>query len=335
MPRVGLAVHAFFPRIGGSEAHLRWMANALRDRGFSPLVITRRADGEPMVVDGIEISTSISDALACDVVLTYSASTLTLEVGAVLRGAGRRRPAWVHHPCAVSRFGHELIRSADCILALNSRDVELAAEVSGRAKRVARAFPGAHEERKGRPGRFRQRVGCDYLLWVGAWSRAKGARNVSERFARLREAYSATPLKLIMFGAYGGDERPIPHQDIVVFDRNWDDVPDALADCAFLTFNSPGPPVGYDANPVILLEALLNTKTFVAQSGTQFVREIANLGVVVDTDDEWVEAVRSLLVDQGRRAELEQVCAAAYRTRYNMTGMMDTVEAAFRQLLDG
>ena len=107
-----------------------------------------------------------------------------------------------------------LSRSAD-----EPCDVELAAEVSGRAKTVVRAFPGAHEERRGQPGRFRQLVGSDYLLWVGAWSRAKGARNVSERFARLRDVYSATRLKLIMFGAYGGDELPVPHQDIVVFDR--------------------------------------------------------------------------------------------------------------------
>ena len=288
-----------------------------------------------MVVDGIEISTSISDALACDLVLTYSASTLTLEVGAVLRSVGRRRPGWMHHPCAVSRFGQELIRSADCILALNSRDAELAAEVGGRAKTVVRAFPGAHEERRGHPGRFRQSIGCNYLLWVGAWSRAKGARNVSQRFARLRAAYPHTPLKLVMFGAYGGDEHPISHQDIVVIDRNWNDVPDALADCAFLAFNSPGPPIGYDANPVILLEALLNEKTFVAQSGTPFVREIANLGLVVDTDDEWVEASHSLLVNPQVRSDLEQACGAAYRSRYNLTGMMDAVEAACRRLIDG
>jgi glycosyltransferase involved in cell wall biosynthesis len=333
MPRVGLAVHTFFPHIGGSEAHVRWMAGALRDRGFSPLVITRRADGEPMTVDGIEISTSIADAVACDVVLTYSASALTLKVGAVLRGAGRRRPGWVHHPCAVGRFGRELIRAADCILAFNSRDVELALEVCGRTKNVVRAFPGAHEERKGRPGRFRHQIGCEYVLWIGAWSRAKGARIVSERFARLRDRYPALPVKLVMFGAHGADERPISHPDIVVVDGNWDDVPDALADCAFLAFNSPGPPVGYDANPIVLLEALLNGKTFVAQSGTPFVCEIGDLGLVVNTDNQWVEAAHSLLVTR-QRWELEQACAAAFRSRYNLTSMMDSVEGAIQLLLE-
>jgi hypothetical protein len=295
-------------------------------------VITGRTAGRPDIAGGVECTTDVTRVLDCDAVLTYSASTLTLEVGAVLRGAGRRRPVWVHHPCAVSRFGHELVRGADCILALNPRDVELARQIGGRAKWVVRAYPGAHEERRGRPGRFRGRIGSDYLLWVGAWSRAKGARSISERFVALRDRCGGG-LKLVMFGAYGGDEFPVPDPAIVVIDGNWSDVPDAMADCVCLAFNAPGPPVGYDANPVVLLEALLNGKTFVAQAGTPLLSEIADLGLVVDTDDEWVAAARSLWIDEQRRARLEAACAAAHRDRYNLPGMIDAVEHALSQAM--
>ena len=334
MTRVGLVVHSFFPHVGGSEAHVRWMAGSLRERGFSPLVITRRAPDEPRFVDGLDISSAISDALSCDIVLTYSASTLTLEVGAILRSVGTRRPPWVHHPCAVGRFGLDLIRGADCILALNSRDIELASLVCGNTKKVVRAFPGAHHERRGCPGRFRHHIGCEYVLWVGAWSPAKGARNMSERFASLRERHHGRPLKLVMFGAYGSDEPPISNGDIVAINGNWADVPDAIADCVFVAFNSPGPPVGYDANPMILLETLMNAKTFVAQSGTPFVSEIASLGLVIETDDQWIQGAQTLLLNHNRRTELEKACADAYRARYNLAAMMDTVQRTIRQLLE-
>jgi hypothetical protein len=76
----------------------------------------------------------------------------------------------------------------------------------------------------------------------------------------------------------------------------------------------------------------MNGKTFVAQSGAPLVSEIAGLGLVVDTDDQWIEAARTLLLNPNRRAELEQACADAYRTRYNLTAMMDGVEGVIRQL---
>jgi glycosyltransferase involved in cell wall biosynthesis len=129
-----------------------------------------------------------------------------------------------------------------------------------------------------------------------------------------------------MFGAGGQEERPTTDDDIIAIDGNWTDVPDAIADCSFLAFNSPGPPVGYDANPIILLEAMMNAKTFVAQSGIAFVRELADVGLVVDTDEQWVEAARTLWLNPQRRAELERKSAEAYRARYNLTAMMDGLE---------
>ncbi len=95
-----------------------------------------------------------------------------------------------------------------------------------------------------------------------------------------------------MFGGYG-DERqdaefPEPHPDFVCLSHNTSDLPAALRQCAFLAFNSPAQPVGYDANPLVLIEAMMNGKTFLAQSGAPLLSEIADLGVVVETDEAWV-----------------------------------------------
>jgi glycosyltransferase involved in cell wall biosynthesis len=333
-PVVVLAVHAYPPRIGGSEIHVRVLAYGLRECGYRPLVLTRRDWSDPLTDRGIPVVSAWSVLRRCDAVFTYSVSRLTEEVGWRLLRMGRR-PAWLHHPCAVDGRGHALIEGADRVVAFNGRDVQLTAALCGDTAKVVRVVPAAHESRRGRPGAFRRRSGisADYILWAGAWLPAKGARNLSERFALLHCRHSDWPLKLVMFGGYGDEEYPIPHPDIVVVDRNAADLPAALADCLFVAFNSPAPPVGYDANPLILLEALMHGKTFVAQAGTPFLSEIGHLGMVVTSDRDWLAAVETLYTEPGVRTSLESACRKAWLDRYNYPRMLREFEAAVRNVL--
>jgi tetratricopeptide (TPR) repeat protein/glycosyltransferase involved in cell wall biosynthesis len=331
-PVVVLAVHAYPPRIGGSEIHTRVLAQGLREHGYRPVVLTRRDWGDPLTDGSIPVVSAWSVLRCCDAVFTYSGSRLTEEVGRRLVRM-RPRPAWLHHPCAVDGRGRALIEGADRVVAFNRRDVELTADLCGDAAKVVQVVPAAPDSRRGQPGAFRQRrgVGADYILWAGAWLQAKGARNLSERFALLRRHHPDWPLKLVMFGGYGDEEYPIPHPDIVVVDRNAVDLPAALADCLFVAFNSPAHPVGYDANPLILLEALLHGKTFVAQAGTPFLSEIGHLGMVVTSDQEWLTAVETLYAEPGVRASLEWACRKAWLDWYNSARMLREFEAADRR----
>lgn len=329
-----MVVHGYHPQIGGSETHVRWLAEELaRRRHLSPRVIAPREPGDPHTLAGIEIWTDPAAALSCDAVFTYTVSEMTLEVASRLQRA-TRRPPWLHHPCAVETHGFELITGADCIIAFNDRDEELTSILcGGSSHKVVRIRPGAHPERRGQPGCFRHRIGEDYILWVGAWEAAKGVDSLSRRFARLRELHPDRPLKLVMFGGYGGDQWPIRHPDIMTLHRNWKDVPHAIADSLFIAFNSPPPPLGHDASPLILLESFLNGKTFLAQAGTPILSEVQDLGIVVEDDEGWLRAAQVLLFDQERRRNLEQKCLHASDARYSFEVMVCEFETAVLDLL--
>ena len=333
-PVVAMAVHGYHPQIGGSEAHVQWLAEALLKRGnLTPVVLAPRKFGEPRVVAGVDVLPEPTTALACDAVFTYTVSDFTIEVASHLRRTNGLRPLWLHHPCAVEDWGLDLLLDADCVVAMNDRDVELTELLCGAAHKVARVPPGVHPSRRGRPGRFRDRIGADYILWVGAWTAAKGVRSLSERFATFRARYPDPPLKLVMFGGYDGTEWPRAHPDIVTFDRNSEEVPDALADCLLVAFNSAPRPLGYDANPLILLEAFLNGKTFLAQAGTPFLSEIGEVGFVVEDDESWLEAAEILVFDRERRRDLESASHAVYWERYTLVNMASHFEATVLELL--
>jgi len=335
-PSVLIAVHDYPPRIGGCPAHAHAIASGLHDRGYRVAVLSDRAGSEPFAVNGVRVVTSLSMLHHCDVVFTYSVSTLTERVGRTL-SVIRRPPIWLHYPCAVTYAGLDMVARADRVIAFNPQDAAITKAVCGSAAKACPVTPAVPDSRRGTIAdglAFRTRVGSDYILWVGAWKPAKGVRNLAHRFARLRLDHPEWPIKLVMFGGYGQEEFPEPHPEIVTFDANVADIPAALAGCLFVAFNSPAHPVGYDANPLILLEAMMNRKTFVAQAGTPLLDEIGHAGLLVDSDEQWLAAAESLYRNPDRRAALERAGEQAWHERYNYDRMMaeltDAIDAAVR-----
>jgi glycosyltransferase involved in cell wall biosynthesis len=333
-PRVLFGVHTYLPTIGGVALQVSWMAEHLRARGWDCWVYAPRTFGEPRRVNGIPVVASRWVARHCDVVFTYSANAPQRALGAYVI-ARAPRPRYLHFPCSMFPDGKELIGYADTVLVKTPKDLWATEQVCGSGAKAVRVVHAAPESRRGRRGEFRKKyaVANDYILWVGAWMGAKGVRNLSERFAAFRARHPARPLTLVMFGGYGRGEYPIAHPDIVTIDRNADDVPSALADCLFVAFNSPPAPLGFDANPTILFEALLNGKTFVAQQGTPVLDDIGHLGMVVASDDAWLAAAEALVFDAGKRGELEAACRRAYEETFNYRHMMAQMETVLRGLL--
>jgi glycosyltransferase involved in cell wall biosynthesis len=340
---VAICVHAYHPHIGGSELHARLIAEGLSARGHDVFVITPRRWNEPLSVDGIPVGVRRSFVVNADILFTYSVSAETL---AIVRHAAavRHRQAlkWLHHPCAVSgTASRELLRWCDGVLAMNPKDVTLALRAGVPQNRVFRVPPSSHPSKIGSSTdeSFRARYGVagDYILWVGAWLPAKGVSSLERRFLALHARQPDLQLKLVMFGGYGQNrantEMPAPHPDIVTVTGDTEHLPAALSQCVFLAFNSPAHPVGYDANPLVLLEGFMNGKTFVAQEGTPFLAEIEHLGIVVGTDEEWLRAAEQLLFDRERRRTLEARCRAAYEQTYNPRNMIEGFEQAILQLV--
>jgi glycosyltransferase involved in cell wall biosynthesis len=334
--RILFCVHAFAPRIGGSELHVQWMAEHFKSRGFAVAVCAPRTRRDPRWVDGIPVFSAIWPARFADAVLAYTATPFQETMGRYVATL-TQRPRLLHHPCALCDRGLGLVRQADAILAFTERDAEIAREQGVEGARIFSIRPASHDNRKGIAGEFAARHGITdpYLVWVGAWLPAKGALNLSQRFAAYRERHPEERLKLVMFGGYGTQEYPLEHPDILRLDHNMTEVPDALAGCLFLAFNSPPQPVGFDCAPLVLCEAFMNRKTFVAQAGTPLLSEVGSLGVVVETDEQWMTAVERLVGDPAERARLESACHQAYLDRYNMRNMMADVEQAVRATLAG
>jgi glycosyltransferase involved in cell wall biosynthesis len=319
-------VHHYYPQISGCGVHVQWMAEALQAKGYDCWVCAARARGEPRGVNGIPIITERRLAKYFDVVFTYSSLLLQASVAQRLC-RWKDRPRWLHYPCAQSN--PQMLKGCDRVIAMNPKDVAVTRAACGGTEKVRRVTVGVHDSRIGRPGEFRSKYGirCDYLLWVGAWLPAKGVLNLCRRFMAFRDSHPDRKLKLVMFGGYGDRERPIADKDIVAIDGNSEDVPSALRDCLCVVFNSPPAPVGFDANPLILVEALMNGKTFVAQAGTSSLDEIGHLGFVVTDDAEWQQAIQTIMYDEARRKEMEAACFRAYREKYNMRTMMAEFEA--------
>jgi glycosyltransferase involved in cell wall biosynthesis len=337
-PVVAVGVHGYAPATGGSELHAQCVAEGLRARGYATFVLAPRRWGEPLSVNGVPVGVHRFLLSRCDVLFTYSVSDQTIALAEyVVRMRRRSRPLWLHHPCAVGgECSLDLIRACDVVVAMNPQDVALAVGARGSAARVVDVVPASHPRRTGTPddGSFRDRVGIegDYILWLGAWLPAKGVRSLSRRFAALRARRPDLPVKLVMLGGYGGARPdavfPDPHPDIVCPIDGSVNVAAALAGCTFLAFNAPPHPTGYDANPLVLFEAMMNGKTFLAQAGTPILPKLAHLGRVVETDEEWLRAAERLLVDAPFRRWLERRCTSAYRSRYNLDTMIDGVERA-------
>jgi glycosyltransferase involved in cell wall biosynthesis len=265
---------------------------------------------------------------------TYSSTRFSIETARWIYHQ-KKKPLWIHHPCAVAGKGLDLIQKADKIIAFNRGDINLAKRICGSDYKVISIPPSSHESRLGKKGNFRKNSGitCKYILWAGAWSPAKGVTNLVSRFHKLRYRHPKMELKLVMFGGYGDLEYPPTCEDILRYDRNAKDLPSAISDCLFVAFNSPAPPIGYDANPLILLEALMHGKTFIAQWGTPFLHDIRNLGICVNNDTEWVEAAEKLIFDKRHRDRLEKKCRRAYLKTYNFYQTMLGVEGVLKDIM--
>jgi len=332
-PRILFGVHAFHPHVGGCEKQVQWMADALRRVGYECFVYAPRRWKEPRTVDGIPVVNSFWIARYCDVIFTYSANTVQQRLVEYARTL-RVRPALLHFPCSMYPVGKELTLYADRVIAKTPKDIWITETVCGSTAKARALVHAAHESRRGKSGRFRAKYGIDgpFILWVGGWLPAKGVKSLCNRFIELRKRNQGRPVKLLMFGGYGESEFPLVHPDVVRFDKNSEDVPDALADCTFLAFNSPPAPIGYDANPTIFYEAFLNGKTFLAQAGTPILETISHLGLVVDTDAEWVTSAESLLFLENRRSQLEKVCTEAYDQQFNYSNMMRQVQDVIEEV---
>jgi glycosyltransferase involved in cell wall biosynthesis len=332
-PVVGIAVGAYLPRIRGDAFHAHWIALNLQERGYSPIVIAPKDQTDAVPPhDSIPVLEP-SAARDCDVVLTYGVSQTTRSVARILLSM-KGRPKWLHHPCSTSRSGISLIQGADRVIAMSSWDERLAAATLSDVTKMVRIYPAAHPSRRGRRGfRAEARIAGKFILWVGAWVPAKGPRSLSERFLLFRNRHPSLQTHLVMFGGYGATEYPIQHPFIRIISGNSHSVPGALEECLFVAFNSPPAPRGYDATPLILLEALMHGKTFIAQAGAPLVTEIGSCGIVIRSDRQWLEGVESLILDHQRRRRLEQLCRQAHEQRYNFAQMMTGIEAAIQGLL--
>lgn len=332
-PAVALAVGAYHPTIRGDGLHVRAIAEALRERGYAPIVLAPRGPNDPARVDGIPVASGASHVRACDALITYGVSEMTRACAAEATAARTPRPAWIHHPCSTA--AGDLAERADLILAFSSWDL-CVARTAGRSRGdVIRLHPAVPPSRRGRPGDFRARFAIDdpYILWVGGWIPEKGARALSERFVLFLNRHPGACIRLVMFGGYGEREYPLPHPRITKISGNVTDVPAAIADCLFVAFNSPPPPLGYEATPLVLLEGLLHGKTFVAQDSAPLLEDIGHLGVVVRTDEEWLDAVATLTFEPERRRALEALCEATHGERYIFDRMINGLDHALTDLL--
>lgn len=333
-PVVVIVVHRYHPHIGGCEFRTRFIAHSLIKKGYYPVILTPREWAQPLQVDGIPVIQERRILTICDVMFTYSSTRYSIETSRWIYNQ-KIKPVWIHYPCAVARKGLDLIKKADRIIAFNKVDIELTKRICGTDSKAIYIPPSSHESRLGKPGEFRKKSGitCKYILWAGAWSEAKGVVNLVTRFHKLRRRHPNIELKLVMFGAYDNREYPPSDPDIVRYDQNSEDLPSAISDCLFIAFNSPAHPIGYDANPLILLEALINGKTFVAQWGTPLLQDIMQLGICVNSDTDWIEAAEKLLLDDRYRLTLEHKCRQAYLKTYNFHRTIHSIESVLEELL--
>lgn len=326
-----ICVRRFHPVLGGSEFHTLWIARELKKRGYEVIILTERLFSQRFWVQGIPITNHFFLRHACDVLFSYSSCLLLSDFGK-RRVRDRKKIPWLHHPCA--QEAPEITKATDAIVAMNSRDIEIGQK---HEKLIYDMPPFASPDRECtatyKDCAIDFQSMAPYLLWVGAWLPAKGVQSLCRRFKLLKARINLQGVRLVMFGGYGNEEYALDDDDIIVFDRKSSEVPAALKFCEFLCFNSPPAPVGYDANPLILVEAFMNGKAFLGQRGTPFLLEVSECGILVDSDEEWVEAAWNLLTSSELRNRKEAAAKEAVLKKYNQDTAMDALEKAIKATL--
>lgn len=315
-----ICLNNYRPRIGGLEFQAEWLSDLLREQGYEVIIISQRRFGDPFVWKNNRVTSSNFLLKKMDLIITLSYSVFVKYIHFYLL-KNNLTHLWIHYPCARNDFLPKKA-VADCrlVLSMNPEDTRIAF-AQGKTNDEVCYVPPFAKNRKGQLRRFRLKysISDPYILWAGAWLAAKGVRNLCERFLSLKKLYPETSkLKLVMFGGYGKEEFPLNHPDIVVFDSNFEDLPDAIADCLFVAFNSPPPPVGYDANPIIIVETMMNGKTFIAQRGTPFFEQISNCGIIIENDDEWISAAMQLISKPHMKSKLETEAYNAFSSQFNI-----------------
>lgn len=178
------------------------------------------------------------------------------------------------------------------------------------------------------------------LLAVGTLERHKGHQVLLEALARLVSARLDIPWKLIIAGGRGGDQ----HQSLVdyigqmnLLDRvsivtNRNDIPDllALADVFVM-------PSLFEGLPMALLEAMLARKAIIASRTAGIPEAIVDgrEGLLVAPSDVGglAEALRTLLTNSARRAELGEAASLRAEREFTVSVMADRYESLYMSAL--
>ena len=174
------------------------------------------------------------------------------------------------------------------------------------------------------------------LLAVGTLERHKGHRVLLEALARLGSGGIDTPWKLIIAGGRGGDqqqslldyvsEMELEHRVSIVTNR--DDVADllALADVFVM-------PSLFEGLPMALLEAMLARKAIIASRTAGIPEAIVDgrEGLLVAPSDVagLAEALRSLLTNPARRAELANAALLRAEREFTVSVMAERYETLY------
>jgi glycosyltransferase involved in cell wall biosynthesis len=192
----------------------------------------------------------------------------------------------------------------------------------------------------GDPGRVRAEFGIDerdcVLLAVGTLERHKGHQILLEALARVVATGPGTPWRLIVAGGRGGDqhqsllnyirEMKLEHRVSIVTNRN--DIPDllALADVFVM-------PSLFEGLPMALLEAMLARKAIIASRTAGIPEAIAHgregLLVAPSDVDGLAEALRNLLMNPDRRAELGQAAYVRAEREFTVRFMAERYETLY------
>jgi len=200
--------------------------------------------------------------------------------------------------------------------------------------------PNGVPVRSGDAGRTRAEFGITerdcVLLAVGTLERHKGHQVLLDALSNLVRGGLTAPWKLIIAGGRGGDQQESLRQfalrqelsDRVHIVTNRDDIPDllALADVFVM-------PSIWEGLPMALLEAMIAGKAIVASATAGIPEAIVDGrdGLLVAPGDagELAEAIRLLITDPARRAELSEAAATRARREFTVQVMADRYEALY------
>ena len=326
----------------GPANGIGWLGDLFRGAGVSPEVFRIRRPIDPECVRGLvqlfrkhRIDAVHSHEFTMAVYGAASARLLglpqviTMHGGLTVCKALRRRIAlrWA-------------IRNSDhTVMVAHATQRQFATELGLDESRFT-VVPNGVPARPGDPARARLEFGIGagdcVLLAVGTLERHKGHRVLLEALARLEGRGLRSPWKLIIAGGRGGDQhdslleyvRDEGFDDRVHIVTNRNDIPDllALADIYVM-------PSLWEGLPMALLEAMIAGKAIVASATSGIPEAIVDGrdGLLVHPGDvgALADALRLLLTDPERRANLGDRAAARARQEFTVQVMAERYEMLY------